>query len=252
MPTSIQKQFQTLFSGNINFSRDIHRGDRFSVIYDNNTIEGKTVSPSNIIIARLTHNKKTYFAIRYSTKKRNVGFYNEKGESLESRFLFYPLKFKRISSHFSLRRLDPITHTIRPHYGVDLAAPTGTPIHSVGSGKIIFKGWSRGYGNTIKIRYDKHRVGLYAHLSRYASIQKNQWVKRGQLIGFVGQSGWATGPHLHFGWYVDNKPKDPLKRKNQTYPPIPSRQMARFTEHKNQLIKKLSILTQENELERHA
>ena len=251
IPRKIQHQFQTLFSGAINFSKEIKKGDSFSILYNEKRIEGKLTGVNDIDVAVLQHNKQDYFAIRYQIKGRQNGYYNSHGKSIESRFLKFPLTFKRISSRFSLRRLDPVTHKFRPHYGVDLAAPMGTPIHSIGSGKIIYKGWARGYGNTIKVRYDNRHVGLYAHLSRYANIRNRQWVKRGQLIGYVGQSGWATGPHLHFGWYVNNTPKDPLKRKMVHYPPIPPSERPSFNTHRDHLIKKLSLLQQQQLLTTH-
>lgn len=244
VPSKIYQQLISTFSGTINFKRNIQPGDTFRILYTNNYINNKKVSPGEIIYASLTNKNVTHQAIRYTTT--GTHYYQPNGQALEPLFLSNPVKYTRISSKFSLHRMDPIQHKVQPHLGVDFAAPTGTPIHSIGDGKLVFKGWSRGYGRTVIIDYDKHYRGLYAHMSKFSNNLPHQ-IKKGQVIGYVGQSGWATGPHLHFGLFIKGKAVDPLKTispkiaslpKNEipslkVYTQLLNQQIAQLISHKN-------------------
>ncbi|QHG92420.1 M23 family metallopeptidase [Coxiella endosymbiont of Amblyomma sculptum] len=127
----------------------------------------------------------------------------------KTRFLRTPLqRYKRISSYFSYHRYDPILRKIKPHLGIDFAAPLGTPIKSIGDGQIVFLGYRGGYGKTIQVRYSRHCLALYGHMLKFAKVHLYSWVHKGEIIGYVGKSGWATGPHLHFGFYVNGKPQN--------------------------------------------
>ena len=223
MPSSLYGQLVHIFQGSIDFSRNIHPGDHIAILYQQNYIDGKKLSTGNIMAAEFYTQDKTYKAIHFTYPKKHSGYYTPEGHGLEPLFLFIPVHYKRISSHFSYHRLDPITHRVQPHLGIDFAAKLGTPIHSIGDGKVIFKGYNAGYGNAIKIRYSKHYVAMYAHMHRFAkNIRVNQTVRKGQVIGFVGSTGWSTGPHLHFGFYVDGKPRDWLRVHPKKSRSIPS------------------------------
>lgn len=239
IPSKIIYNFEKIFQGSINFKHQVRPGDRFKLLYKTYYNNDKVFNNSNILLAEYQHNNNGTFAIYFKINNSHAGYYNLQGKSVEPLFLNTPLHYKRISSRFSYHRLDPITHKIQPHYGVDYAAASGTPVKSVGNGRVVFKGYSRGYGNNIKIRYNKKIVALYAHLSRFAKIRYDQTVKQGQIIGYVGMTGWATGPHLHFGWYVNDRPTDPLKRKHYTALPIPKKDMPRFIAMRNNLLKHL-------------
>lgn len=237
----IVKQFENIFKGTINFSRDIHKNDSFEILYNELYKNGLPYKTGKVLLAKIHSKGKTHTAILFNFANKS-GYYSPNGKGIQPLFLMYPLHFKRISSLFSLHRLDPITHHVQPHYGVDLAAPTGTPIHAIGDGIITYKGWERGYGNTIKIRYNQHDLSLYAHLSHYAKVHEHEHVKKGQVVGYVGMTGWATGPHLHFGWYVDGTPVDPLKRKIEVAPAIPHAYRSKFIHKEHYLLSEYNLL----------
>lgn len=240
LPQSISQTMTKIFEGEVDFSRDLRAGDTFSVLYNEKLVAGRKPKPENIIAAELTTSGKTHKVVYFEYPRDHSGYYTLEGKGVTSRFLKFPVKFTRISSHFSRHRLDPVVHRVQAHSGVDLAAPQGTPIHSIGNGRIVFIGKSRGYGNTIKIRYDKHYTGLYAHMRNFAPhLKMHQRVKKGQVIGYVGQTGWATGPHLHFGIYVNGVAEDWLKLKPPTTGDIPRSYKTAFNEQAKKAIAQL-------------
>jgi len=241
IPFPILLQLEHIFSGSVNFNNQIHPNDQIEVIYNEYYKNGQPYRSGKILLAALHLSKKTDAAIFFSFGKKHKGYYTLSGRGMEPLYLRVPLHYKRISSKFSYHRLDPITHKIQPHYGVDYAAPRGTPIHSIGDGIIVFKGRDHGYGNAIKIRYSKKYEALYAHMSRFAKVHNHEFVHKGQVIGYVGMTGWATGPHLHFGWYVNGIPRDPLKRKTIYNPPIPMALHHQFILHRNTLLNELQL-----------
>ncbi|MCB1827822.1 MAG: M23 family metallopeptidase, partial [Coxiellaceae bacterium] len=207
-------QLETIFEGEINFAHDVHSGDQFSLLYNEYYWHGKKVKPGEILAAEFTHHGKTYKAIRFTYPRNHTGYYMPNGSGVEPLFLKRPLHYKRISGKFSLRRFDPFLKIVHPHLGVDFAAKYGTPIKSIGAGKVIFHGWKGGYGKAVIVRYNRKYKALYGHMSRYAKgIRNGMIVKKGQVIGYVGSTGWATGPHLHFEIYVYGIPHNPLKMK---------------------------------------
>lgn len=160
--------------------------------------------------------------------KSNV-YWNEEGESLRKAFLKAPLQFKRISSRFTYRRKHPVYKVYRPHTGVDYAAPTGTPVMSVGDGVVISKGWGGGGGNTVKIRHNSVYTTAYLHLSRYAKgLKKGDRVRQGQVIGYVGSTGASTGPHLDYRVWKNGTPIDPLKMESPSVEPVSKENMEAF------------------------
>lgn len=240
VPRSISQTMAKIFEGEVDFSRDLRAGDTFSVLYSEKLVAGRKPKPENIIAAELTTSGKVHKVVYFKYPKDHSGYYTLEGKGVTSRFLKFPVKFTRISSHFNRHRLDPVVHRVQAHSGVDLAAPQGTPIHSIGNGRIVFIGKSHGYGNTIKIRYDKHYTGLYAHMRNFAShLKMHQRVKKGQVIGYVGQTGWATGPHLHFGIYVNGVAQDWLKLKPPTTGDIPRSYKTAFNQYAKKAIAQL-------------
>ncbi len=240
LPSSIYQKMLKIFSGKINFSRDLHKGDTFYVVYNEEQVEGKAAVPTHIAATEIDIKNTAYQAVYFEYPPHHSGYYTPKGKGIEPRFLAFPLKFKRISSGFSHHRLDPILHKVQAHLGIDLAAPRGTPIHSIGNGRIIFIGKSRGYGNMIKIRYDRHFTALYAHMRNFAKhLKLHQYVHKNQVIGYVGSTGWATGPHLHFGIYINGVAHDWLKLDHPTTAAVPKKYQQRF---KQQAKQELEIL----------
>lgn len=235
-------ELQTIFGGKINFMRDLHRGDRFDFLHQENCINGRKYRNGNIIAAEFIHRSKTEQAIRYTYPINHIAYYNSNGRSLEARFLSAPLQhYKRISSYFSYHRYDPVLHKIQPHLGIDFAAPLGAPIKSIGEGQIIFIGRKGGYGRTIKIRYNHHYLALYGHMLRFAKLHLHEWVHMGQVIGYVGESGWATGPHLHFGFYVNGKPQNWLSTKTTLDRSVPRKYEKSFLSIAKKLLAELHL-----------
>lgn len=233
-------QLSNIFAGHINFSRDIHPGDQFCILYNEYYWHEKKEKTGNIVAASFTNQGKTYTALRFTYPYKHSGYYMPNGHGVEPLFLRRPLRYKRISGYFSLHRYDPVIHIVHPHLGVDFAAPYGTKIKSIGDGKIIFRGKKGGYGNAIIVRYNKKYKALYGHMSRFVKGQRvGTKVKKGQIIGYVGSTGWATGPHLHFEMYVHGIPHNPLKMKFIGGKSIPKDYLQTFYKKANMLLAKL-------------
>jgi murein DD-endopeptidase MepM/ murein hydrolase activator NlpD len=196
-------------------------GDRFRVVYDQEVVDSEVVAIGNIWYAQFDRDTVSLPAIRFDQGDSGNVWWNAKGESLKKAFLKAPLKFTRISSGFSYHRMHPIYHTVRAHTGVDYAAPTGTPVMALGDGTVISKGWGGGGGNTVKIRHNGVYTTGYLHLSRYAAgLHVGQRVSQGDVIGYVGMTGSATGPHLDFRVWKNGTPINPLKLESPSGEPI--------------------------------
>lgn len=204
-----------LFSDRVEFNKDFHRGDRFTVIFRDKLLsDGRLSGEGTILAAALEINGDHLIAARFVGTDGKARYFNEKGQILGNSFLRYPLKFSRISSYFSQSRFHPVLKFARPHNGVDFAAPIGTPVRTIGNGEIIFAGRTNSTGNSIKIRHSQRFTTEYFHLSAIsAGLKKGSKVNRGEVIGAVGMTGLATGPHLHFGFFDNDKYVDPLKAK---------------------------------------
>ena len=201
-----------LLGDRISFGRDFRKGDPFTIIYEELlTEDGVVVGAGDILGAAISAGGRDYIAIRYEDKGGKEYYFDGQLELLGNRFLRYPLKFSRISSTYSRSRVHPIFGEARPHLGVDFAAPTGTPVRSVADGKIVFAGRKGGNGIMLKVRHTKRYQTAYLHLSRLAKgSRRGRPVKRGQVIGYVGSTGWSTGPHLDFRFYDRGKMVNPL------------------------------------------
>lgn len=218
------------------------RGDHFSILYREFYIDGKKYRPGDIVAAEFTDHKNTFQAIRYNTPNNEPTYYKPDGHSLESLFLNAPLHYTRISDRFKLIRLDPYTHQWRPHLGIDYAATSGTPVESIGDGEIVFRGHKGGYGNTVIIRYSRKYKALYGHLRHFAHpLYIGQHIHKGQTIGYVGSTGWATGPHLHFTVYVYGIPRNFLAMKLPEGRTIPKKFMPLYRQQAQRLLSQLQI-----------
>ncbi len=204
-------EFTELFGWDVDFVLEMRRGDRFKVIYEEMYRDGEKISNGRILGAEFRNQGKIHRAIFFKDPDGSKGYYTDKGQSMRKAFLRAPLNFTRISSRFNLARRHPILNRIRAHRGVDYSAPMGTPIRAVADGKIDFAGVQNGYGNVIVLKHGDKYSTLYGHMMKFAkNIRRGSSVSQGQLIGYVGKSGLATGPHLHYEFRVDGVHRDPL------------------------------------------
>lgn len=220
----------------------LQKGDRFRLIYDEIYVDSVSIGINNIYAAQFDYYGKEIYAFRFE-KNDSTGYYNEKGENLQKEFLKAPLKFYRISSGFSSGRMHPILRIVRPHHGVDYAAPKGTPVMSIGEGTVISKGWAGGGGNTVKIRHNSAYTTQYMHLAGYADgISVGARVRQGQIIGFVGSTGLSTGPHLDFRVYRGGSAVNPLTIESPPALPVDPKYMPEYTAMKDSLLKELHTI----------
>lgn len=230
----------SLFKYDIDFALDLRKGDTFELIYEQHQVDGKQVSTGNILAARFTNKGKTYTAVKYTNKNGNSTYYRADGSSMRRAFIRTPVDFARISSRFSTGRRHPILNKIRAHKGVDYAAPTGTPIKATGDGRIVEIGRKGGYGNAIVLQHGQQYKTLYGHMSRFAKgLHRGASVKQGQLIGYVGMTGLATGPHLHYEFQVNGRHVDPLSAKLPMADPLAGTEKKRFMQQTAPLIARM-------------
>ena len=237
IPESVIMDLAYIFGWDIDFVFDIRVGDRFKILYETPFVDGQQIENGSILFAEFYNQNNRYTAIRYKGKNNKWDYFNEFGGSLEKAFLRAPLDFAYVSSHFNPNRMHPILNTIRAHNGVDYAAKRGTPIRSTGEGVIQSVGWKSGYGRTIVIRHGGEITTLYAHLEKYhPSISKGIKISQGQTIGYVGDSGLATAPHLHYEFRIGNKRTDPLKVALPSASPLDQSKMDKFQKSRNNYI----------------
>jgi murein DD-endopeptidase MepM/ murein hydrolase activator NlpD len=230
-------RFAGLFGWDIDFSQDIQPGDTFKIIYNEQFIDGKKISDGNIIAAQFTNQGETFTAIRYTDSENNTSYYTPDGHSMRKAFLRMPVDFARISSGFTTARKHPVLNKIRAHKGVDYAASTGTPIKASGDGKVIWLGTKNGFGRTIILQHGNSITTLYAHMSKYNSkLKQGSKVKQGQVIGYIGQSGLATGPHLHYEFQVNGAHKNPMTVKFPQAEPVPPKERLAFATTAKQIV----------------
>lgn len=232
-----------IFAWDIDFALDIRSSDRFSVLYEALYRDGNYVRSGNILAAEFVNRGRSVRALRYETEEGRASYYSPDGRSMRKTFLRSPVDFRRISSHFNPDRLHPVLGTNRPHRGVDYAARSGTPVRAAGDGRIVHLGRHGGYGNTIIIQHGSRYSTLYAHLSRYTKgLSSGQRVRQGQVIGQVGMSGLATGPHLHYEFLVDGRHRDPVRVKLPDAEPLPERHLSAFRSATASLLAQLDAL----------
>jgi murein DD-endopeptidase MepM/ murein hydrolase activator NlpD len=218
-----------VFKYDIDFIKDIRSGDSFTVIYNDVYRDGRYLHEGDIVAAEFINRGKRYTAYRFKQADGNVGWFSEDGRPLRKALLRTPVTFTRISSRFSLARFHPILGYTRAHKGVDYAAPKGTPIHAAGDGTIVYRGWERGYGNFVLIKHNATYSTAYGHMSRFAGGERvGTHVRQGEVIGYVGMTGLATGPHLHYEVRIDGHQVNPLTVTMPKPQPLPATQLAKF------------------------
>ena len=229
IPDSIIMDFAYIFGWDIDFIFDVRKGDKFSVIYETDFSEGEKISSGDIVFAEFTNREKKYIAQRFFDNVQGKQYFNENGENVKKAFLRAPLDFAYISSHFNPNRMHPILHKIKAHNGVDYAAKRNTPVKASGDGVISFIGRQSGYGRTVEIKHGGNIKTLYAHLERFnTKLKVGSKVKQGEIIAFVGDSGQATGPHLHFEFWQGEIRSDPVKVKLPSAKPVNNAQRNEF------------------------
>jgi murein DD-endopeptidase MepM/ murein hydrolase activator NlpD len=217
-----------IFGWDIDFALDLREGDHFAVIYEQLYQDGEYVRDGAILAAEFVNRDRSVQALRYTTPEGSTDYYSPDGRSMRKAFLRMPVEFARISSRFGTRR-HPILHTMRQHRGVDYAASTGTPIRASGDGRIVHRGTRGGYGKTIIIQHGQQYRTLYAHMNGYArNTAVGSRVRQGQVIGYVGATGMATGPHLHYEFLVNGVHRDPLTVKLPDAEPLPEKYLSDF------------------------
>jgi murein DD-endopeptidase MepM/ murein hydrolase activator NlpD len=233
-----------LFGWDIDFALEIRSGDSFSVVYQEEYLEGEKFREGAILAAEFVNRGKTYRAVRFEDKEGEAGYYSPDGQSLRKAFLRTPIRFARVSSGFNPGRMHPILKKARAHKGVDYAAPTGTPIRAAGDGKITFRGTKRGYGKTMVLDHGNGISTLYGHMSGYRSGPRvGSRVRQGDVIGYVGMTGLATGPHLHYEFRVNGVHRNPLTVKLPKAQPIDPKLRPEFVAQTQPLLAQLDTLS---------
>lgn len=230
IPDNIATQIVDMFATNIDFASDLRRGDRFNVVYETFWQNGEYVRSGRVLAGEFYNGSNVYQSVWFDepASRQGGGYYTFDGKSLKKAFLKSPLEFSRVSSGFSMR-VHPISGQWKRHQGVDFAAPTGTPIRAAGDGVIDFSGTQGGYGNVVVIKHWNNYSTAYAHMSRFAGgMRKGVKVSQGEVIGYVGTTGWSTGPHLHYEFRVNNQPRDPMSIEVPNAQPLAGAELQRF------------------------
>lgn len=243
MPDAVAIQMADIFSTDIDFHRDLQRGDAFTVVYETFYHKGEQVKTGRILAAEFINSGKTYRAVYFQGQDGRGGYYTEDGKNLRKAFLRSPLEFSRISSGFSTARYHPVLKEWRAHKGVDYAAPTGTRVKSTADGSVAFAGRQNGYGNLVVIKHQGNHETVYGHLSGFANgLRKGQRVNQGDVIGYVGMTGLATGPHLHYEFKVAGVQRNPLSIEVPVAFPIAASQKGEFSRATQPLMARLELL----------
>ncbi len=231
-----------IFGWDVDFALDLRKGDSFAIIYEEIFRNGELVKTGNIVAAEFINRGNRFVALRYTDPNGNTSYFTPEGKSMKKAFLRAPVDFRRISSHFKPQRWHPVLGKKRPHRGVDYAASPGTPIKASGDGKIIFRGWKGGYGRTIILKHGTKYTTLFAHMSKFkGGLKTGSRVKQGQTIGYVGSSGLATGPHLHYEFRVNGAHRNPVTIKLPDSDPIARSILKDFKAKTSEILSELNI-----------
>jgi murein DD-endopeptidase MepM/ murein hydrolase activator NlpD len=229
LPDGVAYELAEIFQYDIDFVLDIQPGDRFSVVYEELSQDGVPLRTGNILAAKFVNEGREYRAVRYVDEQGHGEYFTPDGRSLRKAFIRAPVQFSRVSSRFNPARKHPVLNRIRAHKGVDYAAPVGTPVRAAGQGRVKFAGQQGGYGNVVELEHGSGVTTVYGHLSRFAkNLKRGQHVELGQVIAYVGQTGLATGPHLHYEYRVRGVHKNPQTVPLPDAAPIPARERDRF------------------------
>ena len=246
IPDSVIMDFAYIFGWDVDFVFDIREGDSFFLVYETAFSNGEKIENGDIVVAKFINNGNVYKANRFFTSANKKEFFDDSGNNLQKAFLRAPLDFAYISSHFNPKRMHPVLHTIRAHNGTDYAAKRGSPVRTTGNGTIKYSGRRNGCGNEIVIQHTNDYSTRYCHLDKFHSgIKKGKKVIQGETIGYVGSTGLATGPHLHYEFKIGNKHIDPVKLKLPSAEPISINLRSDFdtlVENNNMMLKKLESL----------
>ncbi|HTY99121.1 MAG TPA: peptidoglycan DD-metalloendopeptidase family protein [Rhodocyclaceae bacterium] len=247
IPDSVATGLADIFGGDIDFHRDIRKGDRFSVIYESVNYLGKPIRTGRILAAEFVNDGHSFRAIWYQPEGSEGGYYTADGKNIRKAFLRSPLEFSRITSGFTSARFHPILKEWRAHRGIDYGAPTGTRVKATGDGIVEFAGRQGGYGNMIILRHQGRYTTVYGHLSGFAAgLRKGTRVSQGEVIGFVGATGLATGPHLHYEFRVDGVFQNPLTIVLPAAPPLAANQLPGFRQLAQGLLARLEMARDTN------
>ena len=247
IPDSVATQLADIFGGDIDFHRDIRKGDRFSVIYESVNYLGRMVRTGRILAAEFVNDGHIYRAVWFEGSDGQSGYYTAEGKNIRKNFLRSPLEFSRVTSGFSNARFHPVLKEVRAHRGIDFGAPIGTRVKATGDGVVEFAGRQGGYGNLIILRHQTQYQTVYGHLSGFASgLHKGSRVSQGDVIGFVGTTGMSTGPHLHYEFRVDGVHRNPLAMVLPAAPPLAASQMARFRDSTQAVLARIDQIRELN------
>jgi len=248
VPDDIVKQMISIFSGVIDFQHDITKGDRFRIVYEAGFRDGSLVRNGRVMAVELINNNALYQALWYAPEGSKTGaYYTFDGRSMQRPFLRTPVEFTRISSGFGGRD-HPLHHYWAQHKGVDFAAPVGTKVFASGEGEVDFVGQQNGYGNLVILKHANGYSTYYAHLSGFAGVQRGERVHQGQVIGFVGQTGWATGPHLHYEFRFNDVPQNPLTTTLMESSPLTGQARQQFLSYTSGMLSRINALRTYNVL----
>ncbi len=243
LPDAIANQLAEIFGGDIDFHRDLRRGDRFSVIYEVNHVNGEPVRSGRILAAEFINHGRTFRAFYFENSRHGGDYFSPDGKSMRKAFLRSPIEFSRVSSGFSRSRYHPVLNEWRAHKGVDYAAPIGTKVRATSDGTVAFVGSKGGYGNVVILNHQGKYQTVYGHLSRFAAgLRRGQRVSQGETIGYVGKTGLASGPHLHYEFKIGGIQRDPLKVALPDGKPIEEVQRNAFMEVTRELDARLALL----------
>jgi murein DD-endopeptidase MepM/ murein hydrolase activator NlpD len=235
-------QISDIFSWDIDFNTDLRDRDTFKFIVEGYYLNGEFKKYGNVLAAEFVNNGETYHVYRFQNNGE-TDYYDDAGKSLKRAFLKAPLSFRRISSAFSNKRFHPILKISRPHHGLDYSAAAGTPVSAVGEGTVVFSGYKGSYGKLVAIRHPNNWKTYYGHLSKiHKGVKRGRKVQQGQVIGYIGSTGLATGPHLHYEVRVHNKPVNPLALKLPRGRAVTSKLMAEFSNLKDQMDTRLASI----------
>ena len=240
---NIIMELANIFGWDVDFALDIRKGDSFTLLFEQHYLDGEKLRDGKILAAEFTNQGTSYRAVLFTDPEGESQYYSEDGRSMRKAFLRSPVDFRRISSKFQRERYHPVLGKKRPHRGVDYAAATGTPIKAAGDGKVIFRGRKSGYGNTVVLQHGSKITTLYAHMSKFRKgVTSGTRVKQGQTIGYVGKSGLATGPHLHYEFRINGAHRNPLTVRLPDAAPVPAKYKAEFALQSRQLLAQLDLL----------
>ena len=247
VPDRIATEMAEAFSGDIDFHKDLRRGDHFSVVYEALYFDGQMIKTGRLLAAEFVNQDKSHRALYFKDAQGREGYYTPEGQSMKRAFLKSPMPFTRISSGFSNARYHPVLKEWRAHKGIDYAAPTGTPIRAIADSVVSFVGYQGGYGNLIVLNHQGSYSSAYGHLARFGKgIRRGTRVNQGQVIGHVGATGLATGPHLHYEFRVNGVQKNPLALKLPTSYPLDARSKGPFVAKAQSLVQRLDLLRSTN------